>query len=73
MTFFRKYYQRILRPDIWARPNMTVTFRAELMPGMSPEERTFKIETVLANGRVHLIGFAGEHRASEFEPVNGSN
>jgi hypothetical protein len=58
------------KPDVWARPQMKVTFRAELMPGKLRDERTFTVEEVLANGRVTLQGFAGEHRESEFEPVN---
>lgn len=49
---------------------MEVTFRAELMPGKSREERTFKISKVMWNGRVLLHEFAGEHRESEFEPLN---
>jgi hypothetical protein len=49
---------------------MNVTFRAELMPGKSREERTFRIAEVLPNNRVLLHGFSGEHRESEFEPVN---
>lgn len=49
---------------------MQVVFRAELMPGKSREERTFKIEKVMPNHRVILEGFSGEHRESEFEPVN---
>jgi hypothetical protein len=55
--------------DIWARPQMKVIFRAEIMPGKHQEERTFTVETVLPNGRVILTGFAGEHRESEFEPI----
>ena len=69
MNIFRKYYQKIIKPSVWARPNMQVIFRAELMPGKNREERTFKIEKVMANGRVMLEGFSGEHRQSEFEPV----
>lgn len=72
MNFFRKYYQKIVKPNVWARPNMNVTFRAELMPGKSREERTFRIEKVMTNGRVILEDFAGEHRESEFESVNPS-
>lgn len=72
MNFFRKYYQKIVKTDVWARPNMQVTFRAELMPGKSREERTFKIIKVMTNGRVILEGFSGEHRQSEFEPVTNS-
>ena len=61
--------KKLPKPDIWARPQMKVTFRAELMPGKLKEERTFIIEKVLPNGRVLLAGFSGEHRESEFEPV----
>ena len=57
------------KPDVWARPQMKVVFRAELMPGKTGEERTFTVEEVLPNGRVILQEFAGEHRESEFEPV----
>lgn len=56
--------------DVWARPQMQVTFRAELMPGKSREERTFRIKEVLPNGRVTLHDFFGERRQSEFEPIN---
>lgn len=61
--------KKLPKPDIWARPQMKVIFRAELMPGKLKEERTFIIERVLPNGRVLLEGFSGEHRESEFEPV----
>ncbi len=56
--------------DIWARPQMNVTFRAEIMPGTLREERTFKIDKVLTNGRVTLQGFAGEYRQTAFEAIN---
>lgn len=56
--------------NAWARPEMSVTFRAEIMPGKSREERTFKIEKVLPNNRVLLYDFAGEHLENEFETVN---
>ena len=56
--------------DVWARPMMSVTFRAEIMPGLMREDRTFRIETVLANGRVILTGFPGEYRKGAFEPIN---
>lgn len=56
--------------NVWARPQMQVTFRAELMPGKSREERTFRIKEVLPNGRVTLHDFFGERRQSEFEPIN---
>lgn len=65
----KKLYRKIVKPSVWARPQMNVTFRAEIMPGKTREERTFKIEKVLSNGRVMLQDFAGEHRESEFEPV----
>jgi hypothetical protein len=54
---------------VWARPEMAVTFRAEIMPGRSREERTYKIAEVKNNGRVILHKFEGEHREGSFEPV----
>lgn len=57
-------------PAVWARKEMSVTFRAEIMPGRDREERTFRIKDVLRNGRVTLYDFAGEHRQGAFEPVN---
>lgn len=62
--------QKISSKDVWARPEMAVIFRAELMPGKGSEERTYRIKEVLPNGRVLLHGFVGEHREGEFEPVN---
>ncbi len=56
--------------SIWARPQMNVTFRAEIMPGISREERTFRIEKVLPNGRVTLHQFPGEFRETAFEAIN---
>ena len=55
---------------VWARPEMKVTFRAEIMPGKSRDERTFRIKEVLQNGRVTLYDFPDEHREGEFEPLN---
>ena len=55
---------------IWARPEMKVTFRAEVMPGRSREERTFIVEKVMSNGRVSLYNFPDEHREGAFEPIN---
>ena len=46
-----------------------LTFRAEVMPGREPIERTFEVRRVLANGRVELMNLAGQHAISEFEPV----
>jgi plastocyanin len=54
----------------WARPGMTVTFRAELMPGRDREQRTVKVKQVLPSGRVLLQEIEGEHGQQEFEPVN---
>jgi hypothetical protein len=54
----------------WARPEMLVTFRAEIMPGKTREERTFRIKTVRSNGRVVLYDFPDEHREGAFEPMN---
>jgi hypothetical protein len=55
--------------DRWARPGMTVTFRAELMPSRDPSERTYRVAELLPSGRVKLDGFAGEHTETEFEAV----
>jgi hypothetical protein len=49
---------------------MSVTFRAEIMPGRDREARTFRIKEVLSNGRVILYDFIGEHREGAFEPLN---
>ena len=56
--------------SVWARPEMAVTFKAEIMPGRSRKERTFRIKSVRANGRVILHDFTGEHREGAFEPIN---
>ena len=56
--------------DVWARPGMLVTFRAELMPGRDREERTFRVKELLPSGRVSLQVVEGEHTETEFEPVN---
>ncbi len=72
MNFFEKMFGKIRRKSVWARPEMEITFRAELMPGKSRAERTFKIKEVLGNGRVILYDFIGEHRESEFETLNFS-
>lgn len=59
-----------LIPTVWARPEMNVTFRAEIMPGTPREGRTFKIEKVLPSGRVQLYGFDCEFRETAFERIN---
>lgn len=58
--------------DVWARPEMLVTFRAEIMPGISREKRTFKVKSVTRIGRVTLYDFKDEHGENEFEPLNFS-
>jgi hypothetical protein len=55
---------------VWARPRMNVTFRAEIMPGVPREERTYRIDHVLENGRVTLENFPGEFRETAFEAIN---
>lgn len=56
--------------DVWARPGMMVTFRAELMPGRERHERTFRVKELLSSGRVLLHGVDGEHAEKEFEPIH---
>lgn len=55
--------------DVWARPGMPVTFRAELMPGRDRDQRTFLVKELLWTGRVLLQGADGEHAEREFEPI----
>jgi hypothetical protein len=55
--------------DVWARPGMLVTFRAELMPGRDRQDRTFRIKELLPSGRVLLHGVDGEHAEKEFDPL----
>lgn len=57
------------KKDVWARPGMRVTFRAELMPGRDRHERTFLVKELLSSGRVSLQDADGEHAEKEFEPV----
>lgn len=68
--FSRNKYKAARTIRIWARPEMKVTFRAEVMPGRSREERTFVVKNVLNNGRVELHNFPDEHREGAFEPLN---
>ena len=56
--------------DVWARPGMMVTFRAELMPGRERHERTFRVKELLSSGRVSLHDVDGEHAEKEFEPIH---
>jgi hypothetical protein len=53
--------------SVWARPGMSVTFRAELMPGRDREARTARIKELLPSGRVLLHEVDGEHAQNEFE------
>jgi plastocyanin len=55
--------------NVWARPGMTVTFRAELMPGREREARTARVKELLPSGRVTLHEVAGEHARNEFEAL----
>lgn len=62
--------QRHKKPqNVWARPGMNVTFRAELMPGRERDDRTFRVRELLPSGRVLLHGVDGEHAEKEFEPI----
>ena len=56
--------------DVWARPGMPVTFRAEVMPGRDRTQRTFLVKELLPSGRVSLHGADGEHAETEFDPVH---
>ena len=55
--------------DVWARPGMPVTFRAEVMPGRDRNQRTFLVRELLPSGRGSLHGVEGEHAEKEFERV----
>ena len=66
-SIYPEYNRR--NQDRWARPGMTVVIRAELMPGRSRSERSFRVAEVTPSGRVLLEGFNGEHAETEFEPV----
>ncbi|HQX57251.1 MAG TPA: hypothetical protein PLP07_15105 [Pyrinomonadaceae bacterium] len=70
MSFFNRRKQQNKSTNVWARQGMLVTFRAEIMPGKLREERTFRIESVMPNGRVILENFLGEHREGAFEAIN---
>ena len=65
----RKKVQAHKRGDVWARPGMPVTFRAELMPGRDRLQRTFRVKELFSSGRVSLQGVDGEHAEKEFEPI----
>ena len=65
----RKKVEQKRSGDVWARPGMPVTFRAELMPGRDRHERTFVVKELLPSGRISLHRVDGEHAEKEFEPV----
>ena len=56
-------------PSVWARPGMTLTFRAEVMPGRDREERTARVKELLPSGRVTLHEHTGEHAQREIEAI----
>jgi hypothetical protein len=56
--------------DVWARPGMSVTFRAEVMPGRNRAGRSFRVKALLPSGRVLLEGTGGEHAETEFEAIH---
>ena len=71
MPIFRKKKpETTIVKRVWARPEMQVTFRAEIMPGRTREERTYRVKSVRPNGRVTLYDFPDEHREGEFERLN---
>lgn len=57
------------RARIWASVGMSLTFRAEVMPGRESDRRTFTVTRVLKNGRVELSGLSGQHAEAEFETL----
>ena len=69
-ALFKKKKVQPKRVDVWARPGMLITFRAELMPGRDRRERTFRVKELLSSGRVSLHDVDGEHAEKEFEPVH---
>jgi len=65
----KRHENRDTAGDVWARPGMSVTFRAELMPGRDRSERTFRVKELLSSGRVLLQDTGGEHAEREFEEI----
>jgi hypothetical protein len=59
--------KRHLTAPLWASVGMSLTFRAEVMPGRESDQRTFTVARVLTNGRVELSGLSGQHAEAEFE------
>ena len=54
-------------PTLTLTAGMSVTFRAEVMPGRDKLDRTFQVTRVLANGRIELAELEGQHSLAEFE------
>lgn len=69
--FKNKKLRRLIKkePEMWVKPGMSVTFRAEVMPGHTASERTFRVTQVMTGGRIKLEGLMGEHKEQEFELV----
>jgi hypothetical protein len=66
--------QKLLKDNrVWAGVGARVTFRAEVMPGRDPVQRTFTVERIVASGRVELTGLSGEHAQTEFESEKGAH
>ena len=55
------------RPAPALSAGMSLTFRAEVMPGRERLDRTFQVTKVLANGRIELAELEGQHSLAEFE------
>ena len=54
-------------PNLTLKAGMSVTFRAEVMPGRDKLDRTFQVTRVLTNGRIELAELEGQHSLAEFE------
>jgi hypothetical protein len=65
----RRDKRRASPPLISPAVGMSLTFRAEVMPGRDRIERTFEVTRVLDNGRVELAKMEGQHSLAEFERV----
>ena len=59
--------QRKKQPSVTLKAGMSVTFRAEVMPGRDKMDRTFEVTRVLTNGRIELAELEGQHSLAEFE------
>jgi hypothetical protein len=56
-------------PTETLKAGISVTFRAEVMPGRDKLDRTFQVTRVLANGRIELAELEGQHSLAEFERI----